>query len=189
MNPLDWFLAALLLYSGVRAAMNGFFREAFTLAGVLVGFPFACWYYHDVAHALAGLLTAPTVAQLGAFALILTGVTLVASLCGHLFRRGARTVGLGVVDRLGGALFGLLRGGAVGVALLLAITAFLPAAPWVKTSLLAPYLLRVAHAVSFTMPPDLRVRLWDGLEHLNHSSTDWIKSGPLSHTRINTLQP
>ena len=178
LNPLDWLLLALLLYSGIRAALNGFFREAFSLLGLLLGFPLACWFYHDGAHALAGMISSPPIAQLAAFLLILAAVTLT------LFRRGVRTVGLGFVDRLGGALFGLIRGTLLGTALLLAVTAFLPTAPWVQTSQLAPYLLQAAHAVSFAMPQDLGVRLGDILGHLKHNSPDWIKSGSSSHTGV-----
>ena len=188
LNPLDWLLSCLLLYSAVRAALNGFFREAFTLAGLLVGFPLACWGYRDGAHALAGLISSPALAQFAAFLLILAAVTIASSLLGRLFRRGARTVGLGAADRLGGALFGLVRGAMLGGAFLLAVTAFLPAAPWVQTSRLAPYFLRATHAVSFTMPQDLRLRLRDSLGRLKHSSPDWIKSGLSSHTGIE-LQP
>ena len=188
-NPLDWLLLALLLYSAVRAALNGFFREAFTLAGLVLGFPLACWYYHPLAIQLRNLITTPTFAQLVAFALVLTAITVLASLLGRVLRRGARTVGLGFADRFGGMLFGLFRGALIGTAILLAITAFLPTAPWVQSSVLSPYLLRAAHAVSFTMPPDLSLRLRESLQHLNHSSTDWIKSGLLSHTRLTTLQP
>ncbi len=188
-NPLDWLIAALLLYSAVRAALNGLVREAFALAGLVVAFPLACWYYHPLALQLKNLLTTPATAQLASFGLILAAVTIAASLLGRLLRRGARTVGLGFLDRLGGALFGLLRGAGIAVALLLAVTAFLPTAPWVVHSRLAPYLLRAAHAVSFTMPENLRLRLSEGLGSLKHSSPDWIKSGPLSHTRITTLQP
>ena len=189
LNPLDWFFLALLLYSAVRAAMNGFFREALSLAGLLIGFPLACWYYLDVARALSGLLTTAPVAQLAGFFLVLAAVMVAASLLGRLLRRGARTVGLGLADRMGGATFGLLRGAGIAIALLLAITSFLPTAPWVVHSQLAPYLLHAAHAVSFTMPQDLRFRLGEALRHLNHSTPDWIKSGPLSHTRFTPLQP
>jgi membrane protein required for colicin V production len=59
--------------------------------------------------------------------------------------------------------------------LLLAMTAFLPSAPWIENSRLAPYFLRAAHAVSFVMPSDLKQRLLDGLGHLEHASPDWIK--------------
>jgi membrane protein required for colicin V production len=189
LNPLDWLLVALLLYSAIRAAINGFFREAFTLAGLVLGFPLACWYYQPLSLQIRYLITTPAFAQVVAFALILTAVTLSASILGRILRRGARTVGLGFADRLGGALFGLLRGAGIATAILLAITAFLPTAPWVQNSAIAPYLLHAAHAVSFTMPPDLRIRLRDSLQHLNHGSPDWIKSGPLSHTGFTTLQP
>ena len=191
-NPLDWLLTSLLAYSTIRAAMNGFFRSAFTLAGFLVGFPLACWYYREGAYALAGLITTPAFAEFAAFLLILAAVTIVAGLLGRLFRGGARTVGLGWADRLGGAAFGLLRGVLIGAAFLLALTAFLPGSPWVRTSHLSPYLLRGAHAVSFTMPSDLRLRVTEALGRLGiaglskHSSPHWIKSGLSSHTGIST---
>lgn len=188
LNPLDWILLALLLYSAIRAAINGFFREAFTLAGLIIGFPLACWYYRAGAHSLAGLITSPAFAQFAAFLLILAAVTVTASLLGRLFRRGARTVGLGIADRIGGALFGLLRGALVATAFLLALIAFLPSAPWVQGSRIAPYLLQGAHAVSFTMPEDLRLRLRSALGLLKHSSPDWIKSGLSSHTGM-AVQP
>ena len=188
MNPLDWLLTALLLYSVVRAALNGFFRSAFHLAGLLLGLPLAFWGYRDLALDLQNLLTVPAFAQLVAFVLILSAVALVASVLGRLFRRGVHTLGLGFADRLGGACFGLVRGLLLGSALLLAITAFLPSAPWVQTSQMAPYFLGGAHALSFSMPSDLRSRLRDGLDHLRaarhgkHTSFDGIEGGLTSHT-------
>jgi membrane protein required for colicin V production len=92
-------------------------------------------------------------------------------------RHTASAIGLGFVDRLLGAVFGLLRGALLGVVLLLALTAFLPTAPWIENSHLAPYFLRAAHAVSFVMPSDLKLRLLDGLNHLKHTTPDWIKEG------------
>ncbi len=150
----------------MRAALNGFFRAAFNLAGLIIGLPLAFWGYADLAHDLRNLITAPALARVVSFVLILSAVALIASLLGRLFRRGARTVGLGFADRLGGAAFGFVRGSLIGAALLLALTAFLPAAPWVQTSQLAPYFLGTAHALSFSMPSDLRQRLRDGLGQL-----------------------
>jgi membrane protein required for colicin V production len=102
---------------------------------------------------------------------------ILASLLGRLLRHTASAIGLGFVDRLLGAVFGLLRGALLGVVLLLALTAFLPTAPWIENSHLAPYFLRAAHAVSFVMPSDLKLRLLDGLNHLKHTTPDWIKEG------------
>jgi membrane protein required for colicin V production len=177
MNPLDWLLAILLVYSVVRAVMRGFFQEAFALGGLVVGFLLACWFYGALAVTLKGLITSPQIAELTAFLVILAGTMIVASLLGKILRHTASAIGLGFIDRLLGAVFGLLRGALLGVALLLAVTAFLPSAPWVENSHLAPYFLRAAHAVSFVMPSDLKLRLLDGLHHIKHTTPDWIKHG------------
>ncbi len=182
MNPLDWLLAVLLTYSVIRAILRGFFQEAFALGGLILGFLLACWFYRGLATDLRGLINSPQIAQLAAFLLILAITMIVAGLLGKLLRHTASAVGLGFADRLLGAIFGLVRGAILGVALLLAITAFLPAAPWIENSHLAPYFLRAAHAVSFVMPSDLRLRLLDGLNRLKHTTPDWIKHGLLSHT-------
>ena len=182
MNPLDWLLAILLTYSVVRAVIRGFLQEAFALGGLILGFLFACWFYRSLSIDLKGLINSSQIAQLAAFLLILAVTTIVASLIGKFLRRTASAVGLGFVDRLLGALFGLLRGAILGVALLLAVTAFLPTAPWIENSHLAPYFLRAAHAVSFVMPSDLRLRLLDGLSRMKHTTPDWIKHGISSHT-------
>jgi membrane protein required for colicin V production len=183
MNPLDWLLAILLTYSVVRAILRGFFQEAFALGGLIFGFLFACWFYRAFAIDLRGLINSPEVARLTAFLLILIVTMVLGTLTGKLLRHTASAVGLGFADRLLGALFGFLRGALLGLALLLSITAFLPAAPWIENSLLAPYFLRAAHAVSFVMPSDLRLRLLDGSHSLKHTTPDWIKHGLSSHTR------
>jgi membrane protein required for colicin V production len=175
MNPLDWLLVILLAYSVVRAFLRGFFQEAFALGGLILGFVFACWLYRPLARELKGLIPPTQIAELAGFLLILAGTVIVASLLGRLLRHTASAVGLGFVDRLLGAVFGLVRGALLGVALLLAMTAFLPSAPWIENSHLAPYFLRAAHAVSFVMPSDLKERLLDRLEHLKQTSPDWIK--------------
>jgi membrane protein required for colicin V production len=175
MNALDWMLLILLAYSAVRAFLRGFFQEAFALGGLILGFLFACWFYRPLALDLKGLITSTQVAGLAAFLLILAGSMILASLVGRLLRHTASAIGLGFVDRILGAAFGLVRGALLGVVLLLALTAFLPAAPWIENSHLAPYFLRAAHAVSFVMPSDLKSRLLDGLDHLKRTSPNWIK--------------
>jgi membrane protein required for colicin V production len=177
MNALDWLLTILLAYSVIRAVVRGFFQEAFALGGLIFGFAFACWFYRGLAIELKGLITSPSIAELAAFLLILAATMILASVIGKLSRHTASAIGLGFLDRLLGALFGLFRGAILGVALLLAVTAFLPSAPWIENSHLAPYFLRAAHAVSFVMPSDLKQRLLDGLDHLRHTTPDWIRPG------------
>jgi membrane protein required for colicin V production len=175
MNALDWLLVILVAYSAVRAFLRGFFQEAFALGGLILGFLFACWFYRPLALDLRGLITSTEIAELAAFLLILAGSMILASLLGKFLRHTASAIGLGFVDRVLGAAFGLARGALLGVVLLLALTVFLPSAPWIENSHLAPYFLRAAHAVSFVMPSDLKSRLLDGLDHLKHTTPDWIK--------------
>jgi membrane protein required for colicin V production len=175
MNALDWLLLILVAYSAVRAFLRGFFQEAFALGGLILGFLLACWFYRPLALDLRGLVTSTPIAELAAFLLILAGSMILASLLGKVLRHTASAIGLGFVDRVLGAAFGLVRGALLGVVLLLALTAFLSSAPWIENSHLAPYFLRAAHAVSFVMPSDLKSRLLDGLDHLKHTTPDWIK--------------
>jgi membrane protein required for colicin V production len=182
MNPLDWLLAVLVVYSTVRAAMRGLARELFALGGLIVGFVLACWYYAPVALYLRGLVNSQPLAEFCAFLLILSAVMVIAALAGAMIHRTASAVGLSALDRLGGAAFGAARGVVLGAAMLLAVTAFLPTAPWIQGSKFSPYLLRASHAVSFVMPRHLKHQLVEGLDRIKHTTPEWINYGSLSHT-------
>jgi membrane protein required for colicin V production len=182
MNPLDWLLALLLVYSTIRAAMRGLVREVFALGGLLVGCLLACWYYRTVAEFLRGLVNSEPLADFCAFLLIIAVVMVSAALLAAVIHRTASAIGLSALDRLGGAAFGLARGLVLGAALLLAVTAFLPTAPWVQGSKISPYLLRASHAVSFVMPRQLKRQLVEGLDRLKHTTPNWINYGSSSHT-------
>ena len=43
LNPFDWFLVAIVLYSTVVAFVHGFFREIFSLVGLVAGILLASW--------------------------------------------------------------------------------------------------------------------------------------------------
>jgi membrane protein required for colicin V production len=177
MNSLDWLLIALLAYSVVKAFLQGFFREAFALGGLVIGLLIASWGYESAALHLTGLIASPPIAQFVAFLTILAITMVVFSIAGKLLRKTASAIGLGLLDRLGGAVFGFVRGCLLGVALLMAFTAFLPTAPWIRNSKMAPYFLQGGHAVSFLVPEDLKQKLRDGAEGIKHTTPDWIKPG------------
>ena len=107
--------------------------------------------------------------------MVLTG------LVGRLVSRTAKAVGLGLPDRLLGALFGFARGCLLGVAIMMAIAAFLPGSVWISESRLKPYFLDGAHAVSFVVPNDLQRRILRGAEQLKHNAPDWIKLHSTRH--------
>ena len=141
------------------------------VAGILV----ASWNYNHVAVVLGHLITTPAIAQIVAFLLIIIGVMVLCALLGRALNRTAHAIGLGFFDRLLGALFGFARGCLLGVAILMAIAAFLPHSAWIANSRLSSYFLAGAHAVSFVVPHDLQQQILNGAQQLKHNAPDWIK--------------
>lgn len=182
-NAFDWLLLIVLLWSTVVAFMRGIIRVLFSFAGLIVGILLASWFYLNLSHRLHQWISSRAVADVIAFGLIVLASIVVFHLAGRIARRGAKFVGLGLPDRLLGALFGFARGCLLGVAVMMAVTAFLPGSAWIAKSRLSPYFLDGAHAVSFVVPHDLQQRILRGAEELKHNAPHWIKPVSASHNR------
>jgi membrane protein required for colicin V production len=175
MNLFDCLLVAVLAFSTIQAFFRGLLLELFSLAGLAAGVLLAAWNYALLASPLSRFITNPAVANAVAFLLVVIGVMVLAAILGRMMHTAAHAIGLGFFNRLGGAAFGLARGGLACVAILMALTAFLPTADWLKNSRLTPYFLDGAHAVSFVVPHDLEQLILDGATQLKHNAPDWIK--------------
>jgi len=175
LNYFDWFLIIILAWSTIMAFIRGLLLELFGLGGLVAGILLASWNYPALAAILGHLITARPVANVVAFLLIAVAVMIVCALIGKALHHTADAIGLGFFDRLLGAVFGYLRGCLLCVAILMAVTAFLPPNPAVAKSSLTPYFLAGAHAVSFVVPHDLRQLILNGAEELKHTAPDWIK--------------
>ena len=173
MTAFDWILAALLLISTVMAFVRGVIREIFSLVGWLAGLLLASWYYARVAAWLGRWVTSVTVADVLSFVLIVVGVKILFSLMGRVLHKTVDAVGLGFMDRMGGAIFGFLRGCVMGTAVMMCVAAFLPGAGFVKQSILAPYFLVGAHAVSFVVPRDLKDKIAAGAKRVKDTNPKW----------------
>lgn len=178
MNPLDWLLVIIIAISAIQAFFRGLVLELFSLAGLLCGIVLAAWNYPRLAEKLSGWISNTAIASVVSFLLIAVGVMVLSAFLGRVIHASAHALGLGFFDRLGGAAFGLARGGLLGIAILMAVTAFLPTAGWLKNSHLAPYFIAGSHAVSFVVPHDLEQLILAGGSELKHNAHDWIKSHP-----------
>lgn len=175
MSLFDWILVAIVAYSTVKAFLRGIILVLFSLGGLIGGILLASWNYDRAAEFVERAVATPATAEIIAFFLILIGVMVLSALLGRALNRTAHAIGLGFFDRLLGAAFGFARGCLVGVVLLMAIAAFLPNSAWAANSLLSPYFLAGAHAVSFVVPHDLRQMILDGAAQLKHTAPVWIK--------------
>ncbi len=175
LTVFDWSLVALLAYSVVRAFLRGFILEIFSIVGLVAGVLLASWNYNTLATTLSRWISPLTTAQIVAFLVISIGIMVAAGLLGKILRSGADAIGLGFIDRVLGAVFGLARGCLLAVAVMLMLTVFMPQSSWIQNSQLAPYFLAGAHGVSFVVPHDLQQQISNGALQLKHNAPDWIK--------------
>ncbi len=124
MNWLDIVIIVILavsIFTGLRA---GIIKAALSLAGLIAGVLLA-GHYHIAFSERLSFISAPTVAKIVAFAIILIGVMIIAAILARLLNWAISAVMLGWVNRIGGAIFGLVMG-AIFCGALLAI--------WIKYS-------------------------------------------------------
>src|ERR1700761_1843599 len=110
MNLADLLIVIVLVVSVISAFVKGFFVQVFSLAGVILGLFVAAANYGAVSFWVLRVVPNREAANLISFLLIVLVVMVLASIAGRLLRGLFRSVGLGIVDRLLGAVFGLGEG-------------------------------------------------------------------------------
>jgi membrane protein required for colicin V production len=178
MSIADWFILAFLVISVIGAAFEGFFHEAFKLAGLVVGYLLAAWQYHRLADWFAPHLKSQWLGEIAGFLIIFFAVLIVAGFAGRIARWAMKKAGLSTIDRVLGAVLGLLRGVLVVAIVLTAMAAFAPAARWLIGSQLAPYFLVGGRAAIWLAPSELRQRFYQGLDYMRQA-----------HPAIDAMQP
>jgi membrane protein required for colicin V production len=115
--PLDWVFLAVMAASFILGALRGLVYEVLSVFSWIAAFILAQWFAPDAA-ALLPMGGAPETARYAVgFVLVLIGVVFAGGLIGWLIKKMVEAVGLRPVDRALGAVFGLMR----GVVLLLAL--------------------------------------------------------------------
>jgi membrane protein required for colicin V production len=176
---IDWIICGLVLFSVITAAMQGFFSEALTTAGLIVGYIVAAWQFHHLADWLETFLKNPWLAEILGFLVIFFVIVLLFGLAARVARWIMKEAGLSGFDRFLGAVLGLVRGGLMVAVILMGMTAFEPASRLLQNSQLAPYFLVVGRAAIWLAPSDLRMRFYQGLGML-HQAPEKLGGSPAS---------
>jgi membrane protein required for colicin V production len=175
MALIDWVIVVILIVSVLSATKHGFFVEAFSLAGVVLGLLLASWNYQKLLPWIARWVHSPGITEAIAFIAIAIAVMVIAGLAGRLIRWSVRSIGLGWADRFIGAVFGLLKGCVLVMLGIMAIAAFLPHSTWLEQSRIAPYFLSAAHEVSAVTPAQLGERIREGVKMIRDAQPEWLK--------------
>lgn len=132
MTFVDWTLLAILGLSLAIGAWRGLVFEVLSVFVWIAAFVLAQWYAPDVAAKLPMAGTAQSLRYAAGFVLVFVGTAFVAGLLVQLIKKMVASVGLRPVDRTLGAIFGLLRGAILllAIAVVMNMTALRNQADW-----------------------------------------------------------
>ena len=146
MSAVDYILLAVIVLSVIFGAIRGFLRESISLLAWLVGLWIA-WKYSGLLEphlggALAGTALQTWVARGILLITVVIAGWLLAGLLSYLVQRSGLSLGL---DRMLGAVFGLVRGAVIaGFAVMLGQAAKLDSESWWRRSMLMPAAVEMA---------------------------------------------
>lgn len=167
MNAFDILVGVILAYSLFRGLFRGLVKEASSIIGVLGGFFAAYSFYGLLAGYLSGVVSNPAYRNLLAFLIIFCAVVVLVNVLAIIIKYLLRIVFLGWLDRLGGVVFGFIKGALIVAVLFLALTAFLPkGTPLIKDSLTAPYVSLVSERLASLVASDVKREFATKLDEL-----------------------
>lgn len=153
MNLFDILVVTVLAYGFIRGAFRGLVREVSSIVGVLGGFYAAFTYYPNVARLLSPLIshwvTHSAYINILSYLAIFSTVVIVVSILAAIIKYLLNIAYLGWVDRVCGALFGVVKAGLVICVVFIVFTAFSPrGAPLLKKATLSPYVAMVSEVMA-----------------------------------------
>jgi membrane protein required for colicin V production len=174
MTWIDWAILIVMALSVLGGLKQGFFRSVFSLGGLLLGLALAAWNYARVAALLMPLVRMEPVANIIGFVLIALFVMALASVLGTVLAKIMHQIGLGCLDRLAGAAFGLFQGALLVTLGILVVVAFYPKAHWLAESKLPRRFFGACQLSTHMSPEELAKRVRQGLKTLEEESPAWI---------------
>jgi len=175
---MDWAIVIVMALSVLGGLKQGFFRSVFSLGGLLLGLVLAAWNYARVAAWLMPLVRMEPVADTIAFILIALFVMAVAGILGTILAKALHQMGLGCLDRLAGAAFGLFQGALLVTLCILVAVAFYPKAHWLAEGKLPKRFFGACHLSTHMSPEELARRVRQGLKTLEEESPPWMHPRP-----------
>ena len=174
---VDWAILIVMAASVLGGFIQGFLRSIFSLGGLFFGLLLAAWNYERGAALLLPFVHFEAAANTLGFLLIAVVVMTLANVVGWVLYKTAHGAGLGCLDRLIGAGFGLLQGGLVVTLVILLVAAFFPHAEWLSAGRLPRLFFGICHLSTHVSPGDLAARIREGLLILEERAPGWLHPG------------
>jgi len=155
-TTFDLVVLGIVVLSVMLGVMRGGVKEILSLAAWVLAFLAARLFADTAAGWMPAIVSNPALRYLGGFVLVFVIVMALAMLISLLLAESLKAAGLGALDRLLGAAFGMVRSVAIVLTLvLLAGLTELPKTDLCKHALFAPYLVRLAVMAEPWLPDGL----------------------------------
>ena len=156
MAALDWIFVAVLLASMLVGAWRGLVFEVLSLLGWVVSFFVAQWFAADMAALLPLGESAGSLRYAAGFVVVFVASGFACGFVSWLAKKLIEAIGLRPADRTLGAVFGVLRGMVLLLAVVL-VAGWTPMqdAPWWKESQAAPLLQGALKGLRPALPDEL----------------------------------
>jgi membrane protein required for colicin V production len=177
MSVVDWMIVAILAASVLAGLAQGFFRSAFSLGGLILGLVVAAWNYPRVSAVLKPIVRNEQVSNAIGFLLIALVVAALVAAVGVLLSKAFQKIGLGCLDSLAGAIFGLFQGALLVTVCILVTVAFFPDTDWLTQSRLPRYFFGACHLSTQISPSGLADLVRGDLNRLEQESPAWMHPG------------
>lgn len=150
---VDYLIVGIVLVSAVIGLFRGFFREVISLIAWILAFFVALYFTEPASHFLENSIATPSLRKAVTGAGLFVLVLLVGALVNFAVGRLVSVSGLAGTDRAVGGIFGLVRGGALVIILMLiAALTPMPKDPWWRESKLIPHIEPYAIMVKNLLP-------------------------------------
>lgn len=181
MNLLDIVLVIIVAGSVIAGFMAGFARVAIGFLSIFAGILFGFWFYGIPAAWIHehGVHSVPASNLLGFFLVFLACTTL-GHMLGMLLAKLFKWTGLSWLDRLMGGLFGFVRGGLIGVALVAVLLAFTPKPlpNYMLNSRVLPYALEASNLCASLAPNAIKDAFRESMTDIRKAWQDQFKKHP-----------
>lgn len=154
MNILDIFTILILGINILFGIWKGLIKQVFSLIGVVFGYILGISFYQDFAHFFNSFSSG--ISEIIAFFTIFSCCIIGAIIASYLLSNLLEIIGLSIVNRLGGAFIGFIKGAVIVSITALLLVTFLPTNNTLLTnSITLPLTLEAVEASQKVIPEDL----------------------------------
>jgi membrane protein required for colicin V production len=170
MNAFDVLIITILAYGLIRGVFRGLVREISSIVGILGGFYAAYTYYPRVANLISHLIENKAYLNILSYLIIFSAVVIIVGVLAVVIKYLLNIAYLGWVDRVSGAIFGLLKAGLVVCVLFIVLTAFLPQGnPFIKDSTLSPHVVGTSEILAKVLSKDMKANFTKKIKDFKQS--------------------